>query len=138
MRCDRFLALIVLVGALPAVGVAQKHSRQGQGKYTYSRTTGKGTPAFLAHHKDNSDIILRQSSRNTATAEVNRLEQQSMHASVASTPKTRVRPVGVAKASATKGDKSAPINFSGRNPKQSLTTTRSSGRSAGTTPAKPH
>lgn len=135
MRCPIYFAIALVLGTLPTASIAQKPKNPG--KSAYARTTGKGTPAYLAHHKDNSDLILRQNTHN-ATTELNRLEQQSLHSSVPSgVPKARVHLAAVPKVAAAKGDRSAPINFSGHNPDRSLTTTKS-GKSTGATPAKPH
>jgi hypothetical protein len=134
MRFTRYFALALALSAIPAISVAQKPKN---GKVGYSRLAGKGTPADLSHHKDNSAMVLRQNSHGSA-ADLNRIEQQSMHSQLGASKQARVRSAGVPKLGATKVDRSAPINFSGRAPAHKLTTTRSTGKATGALPAKPH
>jgi hypothetical protein len=136
MRFTRYFALAVALalGAIPAISGAQKPKN---GKVGYSRIAGKGTPADLSHHRDNSALVLLQNGHGRA-ADLNRIEQQSLHSQVGASKQARVRSAGVPKLGAAKVDKSAPINFSGRAPAHKLTTTRSTGKATGALPAKPH
>lgn len=136
MRFTRYFALALALGAIPAISGAQKPKNR---KVGYSRLAGKGTPADLSHHRDNSALVLRQNGHGPA-ADLNRIEQQSLHSEVGASKPARVRSAGVPKlgGGATKVDRSAPINFSGRAPAHKLTTTRSTGKATGALPAKPH
>jgi hypothetical protein len=136
MRFTRYFALALTLGALPDISGAQKPKNDG--KVGYSRLAGKGSPADLSHHRDNSALVLRQNSHASPAADLNRIEQQSLHSQVAAPKQARIRSAGVPKLGATKVDKSVPINFSGRAPSHSLTTTRSTGKPTGASPAKPH
>jgi hypothetical protein len=136
MRFTRYFALALALAAIPAISGAQKQ-KQKNGKVGYSRLAGKGTPADLSHHRDNSALVLRQNGHGAA-ADLNRIEQQSLHSQVGASKPVRVRSAGAPKLGAAKVDKSAPINFSGRAPAHKLTTTRSTGKATGALPAKPH
>jgi hypothetical protein len=136
MRFTRYFALALALGAIPAMARAQKPNPKN-GKVGYSRLAGKGTPADLSHHKDNSALVLRQNGHGSA-ADLNRIEQQSLHSEVGASKPARARSTGVPKLGATKVDRSAPINFSGRARDSKLTTTRSTGKASGALPAKPH
>lgn len=136
MRFARTFFVVLLLGAVTAVSSAQKPKNSG--KVSYSRLAGKGTPADLSHHRDNSAIVLHQNAHNGPAADLNRLEQQSLHSQVATSKRARIRPMGVPKLGAAKVDKSVPINFSGRAPAHNLTTTRATGKQTGSAPAKPH
>jgi hypothetical protein len=136
MRLTCTLSVTLLLSAIPAISAAQMPKKSS--KPSYSHLAGKGTPADLSHHKDYSALVLRENSNKGAAADLNRIEQQSLHSSVATSKQARIRPVGVPKLGAAKVDKGVPINFSGRAPAHSLTTTRSTGKSTGATPAKPH
>lgn len=137
MRLTRSFAALVFA-AIPSMILAQQPASTG--KVNYAHTTGKGTPASLTHHKDNSEAFLRQNSHNNTSAEVNRIEQESLHAPAASAPKpVRVKPAGTPKLAAANSNKNVPINFSGRAPAHTnLTTTRSIGKSSSPAPPKPH
>ena len=134
MHFTRYFALALALGAISAISAAQKPKN---GKVAYSRLAGKGTPADLSRHKDNSALVLRQNGHGSA-ADLNRIEQQSLHSQVGASKPARVRSAGVPKLGAAKVEKSAPINFSGRAPDHKLTTTRSTGKATGVLPAKPH
>jgi hypothetical protein len=136
MRFTRYFALALMLGAIPVISSAQKPKNKG--KVGYSRPAGKGTPANLSRHRDNSALVLRQNSHGGPAADLNRIEEQSLHSQVATSKQARIRPAGVPKLGAAKVDKGVPINFSGRAPAHSLTTTRSTGKSTGALPAKPH
>jgi hypothetical protein len=140
MRFTRYFALALALVAIPAISGAQKQ-KQKSGKVGYSRLAGKGTPADLSHHRDNSaSVLLENGPKNShgPAADLNRIEQQSLHSQVGASKPVRVRSAGVPKLGAAKVDKSAPINFSGRAPAHKLTTTRSTGKATGAQPAKPH
>ncbi len=134
MRFARYFALALTLGAIPAISAAQKPKN---GKAGYSRLAGKGTRADLSHHRDNSALVLRQNGHASA-ADLNRIEQQSLHTQVGASKPARVRSAGAPKLGATRVDRSAPINFSGRAPAHKLSTTRSTGKATGALPAKPH
>jgi hypothetical protein len=134
MRFTRYFALALILGAIPAVSAAQKPKN---GKVGYSRLAGKGTAADLSHHRDNSAVVLRQNGHGSA-ADLNRIEQQSLHSEASASKPPRARSAGVPKLGATKVDRSAPINFSGPAPARKITTTRSTGKATGALPAKPH
>jgi hypothetical protein len=136
MRFTSYFALALTLSAIPAMSAAQKPKNNG--KVGYSRLAGKGTPADLSHHKDNSALVLRQNSRSGPAADLNRIEQESLHSQVGTSKQARIRPAGVPKPGVTKVDKSVPINFSGRAPARNVTTTRSTGKPTGALPAKPH
>jgi hypothetical protein len=136
MPITRTLAIALMLSAFPAISSAQKPKNSG--KATSSRLAGKGTPANLSHHRDNSALVLRENTHNGPAADLNRIEQQSLHSQVATSKQTRIRPVGAPKLGVAKVDKNVPINFSGRAPAHTLTSTRSTGKSTGALPAKPH
>jgi hypothetical protein len=138
MNYARTLAvpLILILSAIPAISQAQKPKNSG--KVSYSRLAGKGTPADLSHHKDNSALVLRENARNSTAANLNRIEQQSLHAQSPATKQPRVPPAGVPKLGTSKADKGVPINFSGRAPARNLTITKATGKSTASAPAKPH
>jgi hypothetical protein len=135
MRFSRYFALALTLGSIPAISGAQKPKNDY--KVGHSRLAGKGTPADLSHHRDNSAMVLRQNGHGSA-ADLNRIEQQSLRAEVGASKPARVRSAGVPKPGATKVDKGVPINFPGRAPAHNLTTTRSTGKATGALPAKPH
>ncbi len=136
MRFAGYFALALTLSAIPAISAAQKPKNDG--KVGYSRLAGKGTSADLSHHRDNSALVLRQNRHGGPAADLNRIEQQSLHSQVGTSKQSRIRPAGVPKLGATKVDKSVPINFSGHAPAHSLTTTKSTGKAPGAVPAKPH
>jgi hypothetical protein len=134
MRFSRILAAALILSAVSAISVAQ--TKKNSGKVGYSRLAGKGTPADLSrHNKDYSALVLHENTNKGASADLNRIEQQSLHAQVATSKQARIRPAGVPKLGT---DKSVAINFSGRAPAHNLTTIRSTGKSTGALPAKPH
>ncbi len=140
MRFTRYFLATLLLAAVPVLSGAQKPKYDG--KIHYSRNAGKGTPAFLSHHKDNSAVVLNQKRQTGATADLNRIEQQSLHSSVSrsGSKSAHVRAAGAPKPLIAKTDKSVPINFSGHAPAHNLTTTNAKSGSRASAPAapKPH
>jgi hypothetical protein len=122
----------------PAICAAQKP--KDIGKKNYAHTTGKGTPAFLSHHKDNSAAVLHANPHSGAAADLNRIEQQSLHSAMAmpGMKSTHVRSAAAPKLSAPKGDRSTAINFSGRSAKRGLTVTNPRSRGGSQSVPKPH
>ncbi len=138
MPFPRLLAVALLLGVSPAICTAQKP--KDMGKKNYAHTVGKGTPAFLSHHKDNSAAVLHTNPHSGAAADLNRIEQQSLHSMVA-TPRmksARVRSAAVPKLGAPKNDRSTAINFSGHSSKRSLTMTNPKSRGGSQSVPKPH
>jgi len=133
----RWFAIAILLGAVPAVSVAQKPQNSGK-KMRYAHTTGTGTPASLSHHKDNSAAFLHENTRSSHAAELNRIEQQSLRVPAATSKQARVRAASPPKLGAAKPDKNVAINFSGRAQAHNLTTTKSAGKSPATSARKPH
>jgi len=136
MKVSGIIALTIAVSAISAVSGAQQPKNSG--KVTSSHLAGKGTPANLSRHKDNSALVLRQNVHSGPAADLNRIEQQSLHSQASSSGQSRVRAASLPKPGADKGNKSVPINFSGHAPTHSLATTKSTGRATGSTPSKPH
>jgi len=136
MRTTRFLAVAIVLGAIPSVAAAQKPGNSG--KVADSHAVGKGTAASLSHHRDNSALILQENSRSGAAADLSRIEQQSLHSPAAVSKQPRVRTAVVPKSIAANGNKSVPINFSGHAPAHSLATTKSTGKAPGAVASKPH
>lgn len=138
MRFTTMLAIPVLLSS-SLLSPAQKP--YATGKANYARTTGKGTPASLSHHKDNSDAFLRENTRNTSASALNKLEQESLRAAGASSAvkPARVRPVGSPKLSPARTQRNVPINFSGKASGRGLTATnpKSGGKSSAASSPKP-
>jgi len=108
----RFLAAGMLFCLSPMFATTQKPVKSG--KSSYAHIVGKGTPANLSHHKDNSDIILRANHRNGPASELTKIEQQTIHSSGTSAAKPmRYKSAPLPKASVAKGERNTPINFAG-------------------------
>ena len=139
MSSMRLMAIMLLVGASLATCAAQKPYKNS-GKISYSKTTGKGTPANLSHHSDKSALILHQNARSGAAADLNKIEQQSLHAATGTSgPKpVHVRAAPLPKLGSPAGGHNPQINFNGRSAPRGLSVTnqKSGGRQSG--PAKPH
>ena len=130
------LFVIALLGLSPAICAAQKPLKYG--KMNTAHTTGKGTPAYLSHHKDMSAAVLHQNTRTGAAADLSKLEKQSLHSAGAGSAPKRAHAAALPKSNVAKGDHNTQINFSGRSAPRGLTMTnqKSSGRAQ--TPPKPH
>jgi hypothetical protein len=135
MRVTRFFAIVIVLGAIPAVAASQA---KNSGKVADSHAAGRSTAASLPHHKDNSALILQANPHSGAAADLDRIEQQSLHSPAPASKQSRVRTTVVPKPSADKGNKSVPINFSGHAPAHSLATTKSTSRAPGTVAPKSH
>jgi hypothetical protein len=136
MHMTRFFAIAIALGTISAVAAAQKPKNRG--KVAYSHAAGKGTAASLSHHKDNSGLILRENTHSGAAADLSRIEQQSLHSPAAVSKPPRVRTAVVPKSSASNGNKSVPINFSGHATAHSLATTKSTSKAPGASAPKRH
>lgn len=142
MRSMRFtVAIVLLLGVAPTISVAQ--NSVGKVRHTGKSTAGKGTKADLSHHRDKSDLVLHQNNRTGTAAELNKIEQQSLHAgpSYSSRPAARVKPAPLPKTSTAKGDRNPSINFSGRSAGGNHTVTnskKSSGRAPKGTSGRLH
>jgi hypothetical protein len=128
MQSMRFsLAIALLLGVTSVVSSAQNSKATN-----YKARTGKGTPASLTHHKDNSDLVLH-ANRQTyggANAELNKIEQQNLHSSTSSGAHASVgvKPAPLPKIGAAKpAEKNPAINFSGHTKSQTTMTTQKSG-----------
>jgi hypothetical protein len=127
MRSMRFsLAIALLLGVTSVVSLAQNAKATN-----YKARTGKGTPASLTHHKDNSDMVLH-ANRQTyggSSAELNKIEQQNLHSSPSSGAhaSARVKPAPLPKMGAAKTEKNPAINFSGHTKSHATMTTQKSG-----------
>ena len=127
MRSMRFgLAVALLLGVITVVSSAQNAKPTN-----YKARTGKGTPASLTHHKDNSDLVLHanRQTHGGSTGELNKIEQQSLHSNVSSGVHTsaRVKPAPLPKIGAAKAEKNPAINFSGHTKSHATMTTQKSG-----------
>jgi hypothetical protein len=136
MRVTRFFAIVIVLGAIPAVAAAQA---KNSGRVADSHAAGRSTAASLPHHKDNSALILQANPHSGAAADLNRIEQQSLHPPMPVSKQSRVRTTVVPKPGGPdKGNKSVPINFSGHAPAHNLATTKSTSKATGTVTPKPH
>jgi hypothetical protein len=139
MRSIHFLA-VALFAVSPAISSAQKPTKT-TAVVSHSPAAGKGTPAYLSHHKDNSAAFLKGTSRSTHATELSKIEQQSLHSAPSAYSKqVRLKPVAPARLGAGKGDHNTAINFTGRSSARGLTTTnqKSGAKSSSTAPPKPH
>ena len=117
------LAVVLLLGVASTISVAQN----SVGK-VHKSTAGKGTKADLSHHRDKSALVLHQNtSKNGPASELNKIEQQSLHAgsSYSSHPGARVKSAPLPNMSAAKGDRNPSINFNGRSAGGNHTVTNS-------------
>jgi hypothetical protein len=132
MRSMRFgLAIALLLGVTPVASSAQNAKATN-----YKARTGKGTPASLSHHKDNSELVLhanRQQSGGSA-AELNKIEQQNLHSNTSSGAHTtaHVKPAPLPKMGVAKTEKNPAINFSGHTKSHATMTTQKSGGKSST------
>ena len=135
----RMFVIALLLGVSPITATAQKPYKAGNAGH--SHRVGKGTPASLARHKDNSDIMLRGNTKTGHASELTKIEQQSMHSS--STPASKSahgKSSALPKMSVAQGERNAPINFDGKASSHRATTItvpKSSGKSRGLV-QKPH
>ena len=138
MRSTTVLAIpLLLASSLSAV--AQKP--HATGKTNYARVTGKGTPADLSHHKDNSDAFLRGNVRNNSGSALNKIEQESLRSAASSSAAKRPRVQrAVPKVSASKTGRNVPMNFSGHAAGRGLmvTNSKAGARSPAGLSPKPH
>ncbi len=134
MRSMRFtLALLVLLGVAIAVSEAQNSTAM-----RHKPRAGKGTPANLSHHRDNSDLVLHGNTQKNSgpAAELNKIEQQTLHSGSASgaRPVARVKAAPLPKMSVAKADKNPAINFSGHSGGGNHTATTTNKKSGGRSP----
>jgi hypothetical protein len=125
------LAIALLLGVVSAISVAQ----DSIGK-VHKLQAGKGTKADLSRYKDKSDLVLRQNNKSGPASELNKIEQQSMHAgpSVGSRP-ARLKTALLPKTNAAKPDKNPSINFSTRSAGGNRALTTTNQKSGGKSPA---
>ena len=134
VRSMRFnLAVALVLGGASAISSAQNSTAMH-----HKARAGKGTPANLSHHRDNSDLVLHgNSQKNSGTsAELNKIEQQNLHSSSTSGahPVARVKAAPLPKTSAAKADRNPTINFSGHSTGGNHTATTTNKKSGGRSP----
>ncbi len=135
MVSKRFCVAALVLGLSPILATAQKPYKAG--KTSFGHIVGKGTPADLSHHRDNSAAVLNSNRRAGAASELTKIEQQSMRVSGSVASKsTRTRVAALPKLGAPKTERSAPINFAGHTPvhRQLTTNPKSGGGANGAAP----
>lgn len=115
MRTSRGLIVAALLAATPMLVFAQKPYKTG--KSSYAHIVGKGTPANLSHHKDNSALVLHQNIRGGPASDLTKIEQQSARSSAGSSAKSlHARNAAMPKVGVARGERNTAINFSGHAP----------------------
>jgi len=129
MRRIGLFSLVVLLGVSTGTSLAQKVKDPFAPRSVHAG--GKAKSPYLSHHRSYISAPAPANSKGPG-AELSKIEQMSARGGSSSAMKTtRVKPAGLPRVNAAKGDRSTAINFNGKSGAHSTVMTRSGGGKSG-------